>query len=172
LNRLQPVIRTIPGKRLIGKRLRMSVSDNKTFDLWKSFMPRRKEIRNILSSELFSLQVYDNSSYFTNFNPDNLFEKWAAIEVADFEEIPSEMESLILSDGLYAVFTYKGAASKAAEIFRYIFGTWLPDSDYSLDNRAHFEILGEKYKNDDPESEEEIWIPIRLKEKPQSLASN
>jgi AraC family transcriptional regulator len=41
------------------------------------------------------------------------------------------------------------------------FSTWLPDSEYRLDVRPHFEVLGEKYKNDDPESEEEIWIPIK-----------
>jgi len=34
-----------------------------------------------------------------------------------------------------------------------------------LDNRPHFEVLGEKYKNGDPESEEEIWIPVKEKAK-------
>jgi AraC family transcriptional regulator len=78
--------------------------------------------------------------------------------------IPKEMEPYLLPEGLYAVFNYKGAASQGANMFRYIFGTWLPASDYLLDNRPHFEILGEKYKNEDPESEEEIWIPIKTKE--------
>jgi len=32
-----------------------------------------------------------------------------------------------------------------------------------LDDRPHFEVLGDKYKNADPDSEEEIWIPIRTK---------
>jgi AraC family transcriptional regulator len=35
--------------------------------------------------------------------------------------------------------------------------------EYELDDRPHFEILGDKYKNNDPNSEEEIWIPIKLK---------
>lgn len=48
-------------------------------------------------------------------------------------------------------------------IFICIFSDWLPKSDYELDERPHFEILDEKYKNDDPNSEEEIWIPIRNK---------
>ena len=48
-------------------------------------------------------------------------------------------------------------------IFQYIFGTWLPTSIYTIDNLPHFEILGKKYKNNDPTSEEEIWIPIKLK---------
>jgi len=42
------------------------------------------------------------------------------------------------------------------------FGTWLPNSEYALDNRPHCDILGKKYKNDDPSSEEEIWVPIKL----------
>lgn len=32
---------------------------------------------------------------------------------------------------------------------------------YEIDFRPHFEILGEKYKNNDPGSEEEVWIPVR-----------
>jgi AraC family transcriptional regulator len=160
---MPPLIKTIADKKLIGKRLRMSLSDNRTPELWRSFMPRRKEITNNLSADLFSLQVYDNPSYFTDFHMDTLFEKWAAIEVSDFNAIPGDMESYTLTGGLYAVFTHKGAAATGPESFRYIFGTWLPDSDYLLDDRAHFEILGEKYRNDDPTSEEEIWIPIRTK---------
>jgi AraC family transcriptional regulator len=39
----------------------------------------------------------------------------------------------------------------------------LPNLGYTLDDRAHFEVLGEKYKNNDPLSEEEIWIPIKKK---------
>jgi AraC family transcriptional regulator len=39
------------------------------------------------------------------------------------------------------------------------------NSKYLLDNRPHFETLGEKYKNEDPSSEEEVWIPIKLRKK-------
>lgn len=161
---MNPVIKITKEKKLIGKRMIMSLADNKTYELWKSFMPRRKEIRKNLTTELISMQVYDKSYDFRNFDPKATFEKWAAIEVPNFDMIPEEMETYTLSEGLYAVFMYKGAASQGADMFRYIFGTWLPGSDYLLDNRPHFEILGEKYKNEDPESEEEIWIPIKPKE--------
>lgn len=46
-------------------------------------------------------------------------------------------------------------------MFRYIFGTWLPASGYVLDDRPHFEVLGPGYRPDDPEAEEDIFIPIR-----------
>lgn len=64
----------------------------------------------------------------------------------------------MLTGGLYAVFIHKGGPNTFPKTFQYIFRTWLPASDYTVDNRAHFEILGEKYKNEDPNSEEEVYI--------------
>lgn len=156
-------IETLAEKKLVGKRLSMSLLENRTIELWRSFMPRRKEILNCINSHLFSMQVYENAFYFQNFNPQNAFEKWAAMEVSDFDNIPEGMESYILPSGLYAVFHYKGTTDRAAEVFQYIFETWLPNSEYELANRPHFELLGEKYKNNDPSSEEEIWIPIKVR---------
>ena len=124
-------------------------------------MPVRKTIENTANDVLYSVQVYD-SSYFNNFNPTNEFEKWAAVEITAFNTIPEGMESLTLPSGLYAVFHYKGLSSDPS-IFQYIFGTWLPQSEYVLDDRPHFEVLGEKYKNDDPDSEEDIYIPVKPK---------
>ena len=155
----EPRIEILPEKKLIGKRLQMSITDNKTHQLWQSFMPRRGEIQHPVSSDLFAIQVYE-PSYFTAFNPNAVFEKWAMLEVSDFGAVPAEMEPFTLLGGLYAVFTLKGHDTT---IFDYIFRTWLPNSDYDLDNRPHFEILGAKYKKDDPNSEEEIWIPIKEK---------
>lgn len=154
-------IETLKEKKLIGQHLTMSIADNKTFGLWKGFMSRRKEIKNNLTSDFISMQVYDPSFDFRNFNINAPFEKWAVIEVTDFHNIPDEMESFILSGGLYAVFLHKGDASTSTKTFQYIFGTWLPNSGYLLDQRPHFEIIGEKYKNNDSDSEEEVWIPIR-----------
>ena len=149
-------------RKLIGQRLIMSLDDNQTFKLWKAFMPGRNEINNKLTNELFSMQVYPHSFDFSFADLKAEFEKWAAVEVANFENVPNKMEAFILAGGLYAVFDYKGLNSDTG-IFKYIFGTWLENSKYLLDDRPHFEILGDKYKNDDPGSEEEIWIPIRPK---------
>ncbi len=159
---MQPRIEVLKEKKLVGKSLKMSLADNKTGELWRSFMPRRKEITNSLTTNMFSLQVYE-PSYFDNFDPSKEFEKWALVEVSDVEIIPDEMKVFTLMGGLYAVFDFKGSSTDT-KIFAYIFGTWLPASNYSLDNRPHFEILGEKYKNADPDSEEEIWIPVKLKQ--------
>jgi AraC family transcriptional regulator len=74
------------------------------------------------------------------------------------------MEIIEIPEGLYAVFNYKGDQTNAVSFFNIIYTEWLPNSDYQLDNRPQFEILGEKYKNNDTSSEEEIWIPIKKKD--------
>lgn len=158
---MEPRVEILNEKKLVGKRLTMSLSDNKTRELWKSFMPRRKEITNNLTNDFISMAIY-KQTYFADFKPTNDFEKWATVEVTDFEHVPNEMETFTLTAGLYAVFDYKGSSTDNG-IFQYIFGVWLPNSVYLLDDRPHFEVLGDKYKNADPDSEEEIWIPIRMK---------
>jgi len=157
-----PRIEQLQEKKLVGKQIITSIANNQTFSLWSSFMPRRKEIVNTVSTDLFSMQVYPYDFDFTFSNLSVTFQKWATVEVTDFENIPEEMETYVLPAGLYAVFEYKGLNTDT-KIFEYIFGTWLPSSQYNIDNRPHFEILGAKYKNNDPNSEEEIWIPIKLK---------
>ncbi|MBA4852993.1 GyrI-like domain-containing protein [Emticicia sp. BO119] len=155
---LQPRIETLQEKKLIGKRLKMSFADNKTGELWRSFMLNRKAIINTASIDLYSLQLYA-LDFFNPFNPHAAFEKWAAVEVADFDHIPDGMEAFTLNSGLYAVFLHKGSSTDNST-FQYIFSTWLPNSEYVLDDRPHFELLGDKYKNADADSEEEIWVPI------------
>jgi len=158
---MTPRIENLIPKKLIGKRLTMSLVHNKTVELWQDFMPKRKAISNNVSNDLISVQVY-TPAYFANFKPTNEFEKWASVEVTDFERVPADMETFSLAGGLYAVFDYKGTSNDPG-IFQYIFETWLPDFDYFLDARPHFDILGDKYKNNDPASEEEIWIAIKPK---------
>ncbi len=160
---MEPRIEQLTEKKLVGMWLKMTHSNNRTFELWRSFMPRRREIANHVTHDLISMQVYDSTFDFSKFNPEAEFVKWAAIEVTDFNSIPHKMEPFTLASGMYAVFIHKGAASTGYKTFQYIFGTWLPNSEYVLDQRPHFEILGEKYKNEDPDSEEEVWIPIREK---------
>ncbi|MEM8524871.1 MAG: GyrI-like domain-containing protein [Bacteroidota bacterium] len=156
---MNPRIEKLSEKKLIGYSVVMSMSDNKTGQLWGQFAPRIKEIPNRVSAEKISMQVYP-PLFYDQFNPNQIFEKWAVVEVESFEDIPDGIKSFLLREGWYAVFDYKGSSSDVS-IFQYIFAEWLPDSDYELDDRPHFEVLGSKYKNNDPDSEEEIWIPIK-----------
>ncbi len=162
LKEMTPRIEKTSERKLIGIQVDMTYANNQTMTLWKRFMPRRNEMKNRLNEDLISMQLYPEGFSFSNFDLNASFEKWAAAEVSSFDNIPDEMDCFTLPAGLYAVFEYKGLSTDRS-IFQYIFGTWLPASEYVVDNRPHFEILGAQYKNNEPDSEEEIWIPIQLK---------
>jgi AraC family transcriptional regulator len=102
LTPIQPVITTMTEKKLVGKRVLMSLIANKAPALWRSFLPHQKDIKNRVSTEWISMSVYREP-----FRPGDLhqeFYKWAAVEVLDFDNVSEEMETFILKGGLYAVF--------------------------------------------------------------------
>lgn len=158
---LKPQIQTLSEIKLIGKNVRMSFATNKTQELWRSFMPRRGEITRSIGAELYSVEVYDDTAFSRSFNPATEFEKWAAVQVSDFNTVPDGMNSLTIPGGQYAVFRYKGKPSEAQATYQYIYGKWIPNSEFELDDRPHFALMGEKYKGEHPESEEELWIPVK-----------
>lgn len=159
--KIHPNIIQLKEKTLIGVSVEMSVQENKTAQLWGKFGPQIRQIEGRIGGDKYSLQVYPDD-YFQAYSPAKPFVKWALVEVEKGAACPQGMEVFSLSGGLYAVFDYKGSSADPA-IFQYIYSQWLPQSDYALDDRPHFEVLGDKYKNLDPESEEEIWIPIKHK---------
>ena len=153
--------RFVSAKRLelTGFHINMSLSQNKTQELWQSFMPEWK-LAGLPRAEFYSVEVYPEG-YFASFDPNKAFQKWAAVEVISEINVPESWEKLEIPEGLYAVFTYKGKSSEIHNIYQYILGTWINNSPYQLDDRPHMGVMGEKYKNDDPESEEELWIPVK-----------
>lgn len=159
---MQPRIENLSEKKLIGHTLDMSLVTNKTFELFSGFMPKKNQITNSISTDIYEVMEYD-SLYFKNFNPNTVFKKWATLEVSELDTIPEGMKSILLEKGLYALFNYKGLPQGFGELMRYILSEWLPKSKYQLDDRPHFNILGNKYKTNHPDSEEEVYIPITLK---------
>lgn len=160
---MEPRIELFSKLKLVGVKAKMSFVNNKTGELWQRFMPKRREIENAVGSDLYSVEVYPDTAFFKNFSPHNEFEKWAAVKVENFNSIPSEMSALEIPEGLYAIFHYKGKPSEAQATYQYIHGNWIPNSQYVLDDRPHFALMGEKYKGEHPESEEELWVPIAKK---------
>jgi AraC family transcriptional regulator len=160
---MKPTIKKLGETKLIGNNIRMSFANNKTTVLWQNFMPRRKEITNSIGTALYSIELYGDPEFFRTFSPMKEFEKWAAIQVSNFDSIPEGMNTLTIPSGDYAVFQYKGRPSEAVATHQFIYTQWIPNSEYQLDDRPHFAVMGENYKGEHPDSEEDFWIPIRKK---------
>jgi AraC family transcriptional regulator len=95
---MEPRIVNMAQKILVGKHLSMSLADNKTGQLWQSFMPVRNTIPHKTGTDLFSLQLYP-PDYFLAFNLHTQFTKWAAIEVSEAVNVPEGMEVLLVEEG-------------------------------------------------------------------------
>lgn len=149
-------IEIIEPKKLIGFSITTSFQEDKTPIVWKKFIMRRTEITNRISEQLFSLQIYPE-----NFTPNQFFTKYALAEVSDFDNIPNDFEAFELKGGKYLAFSYRGKAENGPEIFGYIFQKFIPENDFKVDNRPHFEIFGDDYNPNSDSAEEEIWIPIK-----------
>jgi len=158
---MNPRIEIIEEKILLGMSMEMSIIKNKTFDLFSTFMPRKKEVSNSIGTDVLDLIIYPKD-YFLKFNPTTHFTKWALVEVSDLENTPTEMEYFILPKGKYAVFS-SPVSDNNQEIFTNIYTKWLPNSIYNLDDRPHFDILNEQIQRKDSTATQEIWIPIKNK---------
>ena len=124
---MNPQIKTFPTTKFIGKNLSFTYSDYRAFELWSSFMPRRKEVPNAIGTDLYNIQINPIGFSFGLQEP---FVKWAAVPVANFDFVPEGMETLEIPEGWYAVFHYKGDQSNAPAFFNAIYTEWLPASNY------------------------------------------
>ncbi|MEO5858611.1 MAG: GyrI-like domain-containing protein [Pyrinomonadaceae bacterium] len=156
----EPKIIDFPETRLIGARVRTSFANDRTSELWRGFRPVASKIAGRIGGESYSVKVYDGSYSFSQFDPAVEFDKWAAVAVSDEAPVPDGVDSLIISAGKYAEFPHVGPASDAPLSFGYIFGEWLPASEFELDLRPHFEILPEGYDPFNENAEEKVLIPI------------
>ena len=152
---MNPKIVEIKEKKTIGMKSQMLQHQyGNIIALWKQFMPRKREIEHTLNHELIALQDY---SEFGNF--EKPFDIWACTEVSSHETIPEGMLSYTIPAGTYAIFLQKGM--NAGTTYQRIMTEWLPHSDYVIDDRPHFQVMGDKYKNGSPDSEEDFYVPIR-----------
>lgn len=163
MDKIEPIIKTISPKKLVGNRIKTTRLGEGTKELWQNFMPRRNAIQYRTDNVYYSIQAYEKDADLNSFTNETVFERWAAVEVTSFEHIPEEMEKYTMDGGEYAVFKHKGPASSFYNTLMYIFGEWLPNSKYALDNRVHFELLQEDYSPIDPNAEEDVYIPIKSK---------
>ncbi len=159
---MKPKIIKLKKKMLVGISVKTSLANNNIPQLWNDFMPRIDGITNNQNTGCYEIHQFDSEFKMENFTENMEFEKWAAIEIDNFDYIPEGLKSLIIEGGEYAVFEHKGTMSNIQMSFDYVYGTWLPNSVYKTDKRADFELYGQKYLGPEhPESITELWIPIK-----------
>ena len=155
-------IETLPELKMLGFCSAMTLEKNAilTKALWQKFMKVYIAANGSIRHDLFSIQLFDKAIDYNNINANTTFVKWAAAESSRFKNRPNSMGTIVIPQGKYAVFNHFGPASTFYKTIDFIHKEWLPNSKFVIDARPHFEVLGKKYKPNNSDSEETIWIPV------------
>jgi AraC family transcriptional regulator len=151
---MNPRIAQLQAKVVVGMKSQMQHQQYQNIvALWKQFMPQQVKINNRTCQEFIALQNFSDFG-----NPVDNFEIWACVEVTDSSNLPEGMQSFQIPEGDYAIFPHKGM--NAGATYQKIMTEWLPKSGYKIADRPHFQVMGEKYKNGSPDSEEDFYVPV------------
>ena len=152
----------LPERHFIGKFIQSPINTAATQELWKSFMPLRKQI-NAISEELFSVIVpTEDTRKSGQLTMHSTVDKWAAVEVDPSYPTPENLDRLIIPAGDYLSFEYVGRASDYGPFIGNIHGNILPQNGFAFDMRPQFEVMGAEYLgHDNPNSRETLYVPVR-----------
>lgn len=147
---------TLSEKKLVGQCINHpDFSVEETSRLWRAFRSQLSEILPEKETHLYSVQFHENAV-------GNISQRWAAAEVPG--NIPEGMKALKIPQGLYAVFLYRGGRNGFEEFMKnQIFHT-IPAYGMQTDFRPWFQLMGKGFNPFSDDSEEEVWIPLCLKD--------
>ena len=126
--------------------------------LWQQFMLRLGEIKSATGKVVYGLCEAHPGSKNTE-----EFSYTACIEVSDFEGMPHGMIAKTAPQSSYAVFTHRGLIEDVGETLKYIYGTWLPSSEYERGEHLELQVFDERFKPGSDDSEVDIYVPVKIK---------
>jgi len=126
--------------------------------LWSAFRPDVFQITNRVGDDAFG--IYEEYHEHEN----NVgFSYICSVEVTDFDHVPEGMITRTIPEHLYAVFRHQGPVSYLPETLKYIWGSWLPKSNYEYQETPDFELYSPGTQPDDPDKVLFLYIPVSAK---------
>jgi AraC family transcriptional regulator len=89
------------------------------------------------------------------------FDYVAAVEVADFSDLPREFSRVRIPAQKYAVFTHSDHVSTVRRTVNTIWNHWLPASGFEVADAPNFERYDEKFDPKTGNGGFEIWVPVK-----------
>ena len=156
---LQPQIISKPEIKVIGIPKVYQYEDFDIMKLWWAFKERKEEIKNIVP-EACSFGIYENYQEQVGENEHTVFTYLCCVGVTALDDIPLGMVGRVIPEQTYAVFTHKGSVGDIDNTLRYIWGDWLPASNYTYTNTPDFELFTDRFSPGNAHSEIDLYIPI------------
>ena len=155
---MEPEIVTRHETKVIGIARQYQEEDLNIETLWSAFRPDVFQITNRVGDDAFGIyEEYHECENSVGFS------YICSVEVADFDHVPKGMITKTLPEHLYAVFRHQGPVSYLPETLKYIWGSWLPKSDYEYLETPDFELYSPGTRPDDPDKVLFLYIPVSAK---------
>ena len=147
---------------VVGLRGETTLADNRIPELWDRFFPRRGEIRHRIGEANYGICEYSSPKFPGDvFTDETRFHTIVGVEVSDTADIPEGMSLRQMQESEYAVFEHRGSLRRLRDTYDYIYGVWLPNSEYELGMSDDFELYDERFLGmDEEESLMLIYIPV------------
>jgi AraC family transcriptional regulator len=97
----------------------------------------------------------------TNGDDTGYFDYIAAVEVADFSDLPRDFSRVRIPEQRYAVFSHTNHISTIRRTISAVWNHWLPSSGHKLADAPSFERYDEKFDSVTGNGGLEIWVPIK-----------
>jgi len=155
---LEPKIVLKDAFTVVGLEVITTQEDNNTNfsipKLWSRFIPRAQEIKSRAAAASLGLCISEGFD-------DCKFAYLACVEVSNADSIPEGMVARSVPASKYLVFTHKGSVDELGKTYDFIYGTYIPNSTYEIASMVDFELYDERFNPNSPDSELDIYIPIK-----------
>ncbi|MCB0411813.1 MAG: GyrI-like domain-containing protein [Bdellovibrionales bacterium] len=158
----QPLILKLEEMRIIGltTTIRSPLGEEADFidklpPLWSEILEKRALIPHRKKGRVFGIAVGEQGSL-----NEETMTYFAGFEVPLGTEPPSEFSKLDLKSQTYATFENQGLPDVSSVTMDYIYGIWLPQSDYKRGSGYDFEIFDSRYNPSDDKSISTYYLPI------------
>jgi AraC family transcriptional regulator len=162
-----PTIAELPSKNFYGLRVDFkshfeegSDCSEKVVAHWEKFLPRKKEIRHQIGKELYGLALSTELEL-----RERKLSYLACVETSDLEQKIPDFEYVQISGGSYAAFENRGLAQQRSSLLDFIYGIWLPSSNYERGRDYDFEVFDRRYSLGNLDSISTLYIPLKSKSK-------
>lgn len=126
--------------------------------LWDNFNQRENEIPNLKGSYAIGVCMPKHDDL--PVKEGDTFVYIAGRPVSSLDEVPEGMVAVKLPRRKYAKFTHKGLLTNLPHTVNYIWGTWLPKSEYKHAHSPDFELYDERFDVKTLSGEIDIFVPI------------
>lgn len=122
-------------------------------ELWEKFIPYLGRIPDQKGEVTYGVCC--------NFDGKGGFDYIAGVEISKLDDLPETYRWVEVQPQRYAVFEHKGPLNTLSKTFKYIHGTWLPQSGHVLLAAPEFERYSEDFNPKLNTGKLEIWVPIK-----------